>query len=183
MSPLRNMLEYETNVVEQLFSCSLALAQWDFVGSLLHLHNYNQTYKEFIEGYKSRERSLMGKKIIKVRVVQWYGEWGIRALVPGRKCIRVGWIIIFFSYYFLLFSYIAVEIHVYHSLIPIAGGWIPGALQMVLQAVRVAAIEVHPLLLKDALSRQQPQVRTNIVFSASRSNLFVHDAPHRITSS
>jgi len=65
LSPLKNMLEYETNVVEQLFSCSLALAQWDFVGSLLHLHNYNQTYKEFIEGYKGKERSLMGKKIIK----------------------------------------------------------------------------------------------------------------------
>ena len=60
------MLEYETNVVEQLFSCSLSLAQWDFVGSLLHLHNYNQTYKEFIEWYKGKERSLMGKKIIKV---------------------------------------------------------------------------------------------------------------------
>jgi len=65
LSPLKNMLEYETNVVDQLFSCSLALAQWDFVGSLLHLHNYNQTYKEFIEGYKGKERSLMGKKIIK----------------------------------------------------------------------------------------------------------------------
>ncbi|XP_063680983.1 KICSTOR subunit 2-like isoform X2 [Bolinopsis microptera] len=65
LSPMKNMLEYETNVVEQLFSCSLALAQWDFVGSLLHLHNYNQTYKEFIEGYKGKERSLMGKKIIK----------------------------------------------------------------------------------------------------------------------
>lgn len=65
LSPLKNMLEYETNVVEQLFSCSLCLAQWDFVGSLLHLQNYNQTYKEFIEGYKGKERSLMGKKIIK----------------------------------------------------------------------------------------------------------------------
>jgi predicted amidophosphoribosyltransferase len=63
------MLKYEMQVVEQLFSCSLALAQWDFVGSLLHLNNYNQTYKEFIEGYKGRERSLMGKRMTKVKIV------------------------------------------------------------------------------------------------------------------
>jgi len=65
LSPLKGMLKYEMQVVEQLFSCSLALAQWDFVGSLLHLNNYNQTYKEFIEGYKGRERSLMGKRMTK----------------------------------------------------------------------------------------------------------------------
>lgn len=63
--PLKLMLEYETSVTEQLFSCSLALAQWDFVGSLLHLHNFDQTYKDFIDTFKGKEKSLVVKRTVK----------------------------------------------------------------------------------------------------------------------
>ena len=60
------MLDYETSVTEELFSCSLALAQWDFVGSLLHLHNFDQTYRDFIDTFKGKEKSLVVKRIVKV---------------------------------------------------------------------------------------------------------------------